>query len=46
MKSYREELWFDIPDRRGYVNITPDVVKALKKSGIKEGLCLVNALHN
>jgi len=45
MKSYREELWFDIPDRRGYVNITAKVETALKKSGIKEGLCLVNAMH-
>jgi len=45
MKSYREELWFDIPQRRGYVNITHLVEAALKKSGIKEGLCLVNAMH-
>lgn len=45
MKSYREELWLNIPDRVGLVNITPDVEKALKKSGIREGLCLVNAMH-
>lgn len=45
MKSYREELWFNIPDRVGLVNITPAVEKALKKSGIREGLCLVNAMH-
>jgi len=45
LKSYREELWLNIPDRVGLVNITPDVEKALKKSGIREGLCLVNAMH-
>lgn len=45
MKSYRETLSFNIPDRRGYLNITPQVEKCLKKSGIKEGLCLVNAMH-
>ena len=45
MKSYREELWFNIPDRVELVNITPAVEKALKKSGIREGLCLVNAMH-
>ena len=45
MKSYREELWLNIPDRVGLVNITPAVEKALKKSEIREGLCLVNAMH-
>jgi len=45
MKSFREELTFTIPDRRGFINITPSVEKALKKSGVKEGLCLVNAMH-
>ena len=45
MKSYREELWFETPHRRDYVNITSQVEEALKKSGIKEGLCLVNAMH-
>lgn len=45
MKSYREELWFNIDKRRDYINITPQVEKALKKSGIREGLCLVNAMH-
>lgn len=45
MKSYREELTFNLHDRRGYVNITPQVRAALQKSGIKEGLCLVNAMH-
>lgn len=45
MKSYRETLPFNIQDRRGYLNITPQVEKRLQKSGIKEGLCLVNAMH-
>ena len=45
MKSYREELVFETPMRRAYLNITPQVEAALKKSGIKEGLCLVNAMH-
>lgn len=45
MKSYRETLTFTIPQRRGFVNITPLVQKCLKKSGIQEGLCLVNAMH-
>ena len=45
MKSYREELYFEIPQRRAYINITDKVESALKKSGIKEGLCLVNAMH-
>lgn len=45
MKSYRKELWFDIPTRRAYLNITPDVEECLRDSGIKEGLCLVNAMH-
>jgi secondary thiamine-phosphate synthase enzyme len=45
MKSYRKELWFDIPQRRQLVNITPEVQKCLAESGIREGLCLVNAMH-
>ncbi len=45
MKSYREELLFNIPRRRGFVNITDNVEDALKKSGIQEGLVLVNAMH-
>ncbi|NLE65525.1 MAG: YjbQ family protein [Elusimicrobia bacterium] len=45
MRSVREELWFDIPQRRAFINITPEVRRVLKKSGIKEGLCLVNAMH-
>ena len=45
MKSYRKELWFDIKGRRAFVNITPQVEACLRESGIKEGLCLVNAMH-
>ena len=45
MKSYRKELWFNVPSRRGFLNITPQVQKALRESGIQEGLCLVNAMH-
>jgi len=45
MKSYREELWFDTKERRAYINITDKVQEAIDKSGIKEGLCLVNAMH-
>lgn len=45
MKSYRKELWFQIPGRRGFVNITPEVEACLHESGIREGLVLVNAMH-
>ena len=45
MKSYRKELWFDVPSRRGFVNITPQVEECLRESGIPEGMCLVNAMH-
>ncbi|MCR4336399.1 MAG: secondary thiamine-phosphate synthase enzyme YjbQ [Candidatus Omnitrophica bacterium] len=45
MKSYREELWFNTPARRAYINITDQVQAAIDKSGIKEGLVLVNAMH-
>ena len=45
MKSYRKELWFNLPSRRGFVNITAQVEEALRESEIKEGLCLVNAMH-
>ncbi len=45
MKSYREELWFNLPSRRAFVNITPQVEECLRKSGVKEGFCLVNAMH-
>jgi secondary thiamine-phosphate synthase enzyme len=45
MKSYRKELWFNLPQRRQLVNITPEVTKALTESCIREGLCLINAMH-
>jgi secondary thiamine-phosphate synthase enzyme len=45
MKSYRKELWFEVPQRRRLINITPEVETALRASGITEGLCLVNAMH-
>jgi secondary thiamine-phosphate synthase enzyme len=45
VKSYREELWFNVSERFGFVNITPQVRESLKKSGVQEGLCLVNAMH-
>ena len=45
MKSYRRELHFHIPARRGVVNITPQVEEALKDSGIREGLALINPMH-
>jgi secondary thiamine-phosphate synthase enzyme len=45
MKSYRKELLFNIPSRREFVNITPDVEQAIRESGIMEGLVLVNAMH-
>jgi len=45
MKSYRKELWFNVPSRRGFINITSQVETCLRESGIREGLCLVNAMH-
>jgi secondary thiamine-phosphate synthase enzyme len=45
VKSYRQELWFETPGRRAYLNITPEVTQALAKSKVQEGLCLVNAMH-
>lgn len=45
MKSYRKELWFEVPRRRAFLNITPQVEQCLRESGIREGLCLVNAMH-
>ena len=41
MKSYRKELWFEVPTRRAFVNITPEVNACLRESGIAEGLVLV-----
>lgn len=45
MKSYRKELWFNVPTRRGFVNITPRVEDCLKESTVREGFVLVNAMH-
>jgi secondary thiamine-phosphate synthase enzyme len=45
MQSHRQELWFEIPTRRAFLNITPQVEACLADSGIREGLCLVNAMH-
>ena len=45
MKTYRKELWFEVPARFGLVNITPQVETCLQDSGIREGLVLVNAMH-
>jgi secondary thiamine-phosphate synthase enzyme len=45
MKTYRKELTFNTPHRRDFINITPQVENALAESGVREGLCLVNAMH-
>ncbi len=45
MKSYRQELWFDVPSRRAFLNITGQVRECLRESKISEGLALVNAMH-
>ncbi len=45
MKSHRKELWFETPHRRDYANITGQVEAEVRASGVKEGLCLVNAMH-
>jgi len=45
MRSYRKEVWLNIPSRCGFLNLTPEVVSCLHESGIQEGLCLVNAMH-
>lgn len=45
MNAYHKELWMYVPERMGFVNITPAVEQALEESGIREGLCLVNAMH-
>lgn len=45
MKHLREELWFNKPGRRDYINITGEVEDAVRRSGVREGLCLVNAMH-
>ncbi len=45
MKSFRKELWFELPTRMGFVNITREVDACIHESGVREGLCLVNAMH-
>jgi secondary thiamine-phosphate synthase enzyme len=45
MKSLTEHLWFQVPGRRGFINITSTVEELVRKSGVREGLCLVNAMH-
>lgn len=45
MKSFRKELWFNVPARRAFINITSQIEDCLQESGIKEGLALVNAMH-
>jgi len=45
MKSYKKELWFNVPQRRQLINITPQVQECLQESGVKEGMVLVNAMH-
>ena len=45
MKTFHKELWFNIPERMGFVNITSDVKTAVDESGVRDGLCLVNAMH-
>ena len=46
MKSYRKELWFEVPSRRGFINITGQVDNCIMESGVKEGLVLVNAIYH
>lgn len=45
MKTFRKELWFNVPSRRGFINITSQIEECLRASGIREGLILVNAMH-
>ena len=45
MKSYRKELWFEVPGRRGFLNVTRQVEASVRESGVREGLVLVNAMH-
>lgn len=45
MKSYRKELFYNVPERRGFVNITGDVEECIRESGVREGLALVNSMH-
>lgn len=45
MKSYRKELFYNVPERRGFVNITGEVEECIRESGVREGLALVNSMH-
>jgi len=45
MKSYTQYFWFNTKNRQEFINITPQVDEAVRKSGVKEGMCLVNAMH-
>ena len=45
MRHARKELWFEVPERRAYLNITPQVEEFVRESGIANGLCLVNPMH-
>jgi len=45
MKTFRQELWLNVPSRRGFINITQQVQACIRESGIMEGLCLCNAMH-
>ena len=45
MKSYRKELWFNTPHRRNFINITGEIQQCVAESGVREGMCLVNAMH-
>ena len=45
MKSFRKELWFEVPSRRGFINITPQIEGCVRESGVREGLVLCNAMH-
>ena len=45
MKTYRDEIWIKTDLRREFINITSDVIRAIEKSGISEGIVLVNAMH-
>jgi thiamine phosphate synthase YjbQ (UPF0047 family) len=45
MKSFRKELWFDVPTRRAFINITPQVDECLQESGVREGLVLVKTIQ-
>jgi thiamine phosphate synthase YjbQ (UPF0047 family) len=45
MKRYRKELWFNVPTTRAFINITPQVERCLRESGVKDGLLLCSAMH-